>query len=74
MVVADGREDGVRRDPEDGGHGTLLRGAAGGHEAALGRRGSPGVLRPLQRVPAQRFCQIVSETYEQRLGQLTNLL
>lgn len=60
LIVADGREDGVRRDSEDGRHGTVLRGAAGGHEATLGRRRSPGVLRSLQRVPAQRFCQIVS--------------
>lgn len=63
MCVADGREDGVRRDTADGGHGAVLRGAAGGHEEALGGRRSPGVLRPLQRVPAQRFCQIVSTTH-----------
>jgi hypothetical protein len=44
----------------DGGHGALLRGAAGWHEAPLGGHGRPGVLRQIQRVPAQRQRQIVS--------------
>ncbi len=44
----------------DGGHGALLRGAAGGDEAPLGGHGGPGVLRQIQRVPAQRQRQIVS--------------
>nr|CAD7568660.1 unnamed protein product [Timema californicum] len=60
--VPDGREDGVRRDPEDGRHGALLRRTARGHETALGGHGGPGVLRPFQRVPAQRLCQILSLT------------
>lgn len=64
MSVTERRQDGVRRDPADGGHGAVQRGAAGGHEAALGRPGRAGVLRPLQRVPAERLRQIVSDVLD----------
>lgn len=63
ICLAERRQDGVRRDPADGGYGAIQRGVACRHEAALGRRRRAGVLRPLQRVPAQRFSQIVSRTY-----------
>lgn len=54
------RQDGHGRGLSDGGHGALLRGAARGHEAAVdGRRGA-GVLRQVQRVPAQRLRKVVS--------------
>lgn len=42
------RQDGVRRDPTDGGHGAVQRGTARGNEEALGRRRRAGVLRALQ--------------------------
>lgn len=58
---AERRQDGVRRDPTDGGHGAVQRGAAGRYEETVGGRRRPGVLRPLQRVPAQRLRQIVSD-------------
>ena len=65
---AERRQDGDGRGVAHGGHGALLGGAAGRHAAALDGRRRPGVLLPLQRVPAQRLGQIVSTTaYKSRL-------
>lgn len=61
-------QNGVWRDSKNGGHGTVFGGAAGGDETTLGRLGSTGVFRSLQRVPAQRLCQIVSEKTSAGLG------
>ena len=59
-VSSERREDGAGRDRADGGHGAVLGGAASGDASSLVRQRSAGVLRTLQRVPAQRLRQIVS--------------
>lgn len=51
--IAERRQDGIRCDTTHGGYRAVQRGAPGGHEAAVGRPRRAGVLRPLQRVPAQ---------------------
>ena len=55
-----GRQDGDGRGQQDGGHRALLRGVAGRHEEAVGRLRRPGMLFPVQRIPAERLCKIVS--------------
>ena len=49
------RQDGDGRGVPHGGHGALLRGAAGRDAEAVGRRRGAGVLLKVQRVPAQRL-------------------
>ena len=61
LFDAAGCQDGDGCDFADGGHGAVLRRTAGRHEAPLDRLGRPGMFRPFQRVPAQRFSQIVSQ-------------
>ena len=60
LLLADGRENGVRRHPADGGHGAIFRGTPGRHEAVVGRHRRSRMFRSLQRVSAQRLRQIVS--------------
>lgn len=58
-MVSGGCQVGHGRGGPDGGHGALLGGAPGSDEETLGRLGGTGVLRPIQRIPAQRLRQIV---------------
>ena len=39
----------------DGGHGTIQRGIVGCDEATMGRQWRPGLLQPLERIPAERL-------------------
>jgi len=60
LLLSDGRENGVRRHPADGGYGAIFRGTPGRHEAVVGRHRRSRMFRSLQRVSAQRLRQIVS--------------
>ena len=55
-----GREDGDGRGEPDGGHRTLLGGAASRDEEAVGGLGGARMLLPVQRISAERLCKIVS--------------
>jgi len=59
-ACAVGCEDDCRCDNTHGGHGTVFWRAAGGDEATVDGQRRTGVLRSLQRVPAQRLRQVVS--------------
>ena len=62
-----GRQDGDGRGQQDGGHRALLRGVVGWHEEAVGWLRRPGMLFPVQRIPAERLCKIVSIIYNTKL-------
>lgn len=60
MMEIERRKNGVRRVSAHARHGTLFRGSAGGHEAAVAGQWRAGVFLEKQRIPAERFRQIVS--------------
>ena len=53
-------QDGDGRGVPHGRHGTVLRGAVGRHEEVVDGRRRSAVFRKIQRIPTQRFGQIVS--------------